>query len=248
MRAISGVVVQPGLAIGRARRIAPQKWVISQLKIKRGEVASELDALQAALTTVEAELEQQLNEFTGADEDREILSSHLLILRDPELLPAIREQVSTHLSSAAASVQREFEKVLDHFSVLNDPYFAQRAADFRDVRDRLLGELTGVRTTSLEDWESDQIAVLEEVSPSLVSSFGRHEVQAYCSEHGSYTSHASILTRSTKITAVTGLAGLCDSVKDGETIILDGLEGKVILAPDPATLHFYEQMMERQRL
>lgn len=248
MRAISGVVVQPGLAIGRARRIAPQKWVISQLKIKRGEVASELDALQAALTTVEAELEQQLNEFTGADEDREILSSHLLILRDPELLPAIREQVSTHLSSAAASVQREFEKVLDHFSGLNDPYFAQRAADFRDVRDRLLGELTGVRTTSLEDWESDQIAVLEEVSPSLVSSFGRHEVQAYCSEHGSYTSHASILTRSTKITAVTGLAGLCDSVKDGETIILDGLEGKVILAPDPETLHFYEQMVERQRL
>ncbi|MDD3143040.1 MAG: phosphoenolpyruvate--protein phosphotransferase, partial [Candidatus Cloacimonetes bacterium] len=247
MRAINGTVIQPGLALGRARLIAAQNWVISRLRIKRGEVQAELAALQSALATVETELAQQLNEFTGAAEDREILSSHLLILRDPELIPAIKEQVSSRLASAAASVQREFENVLDHFAGLDDPFFAQRAADFRDVRDRLLGELTGSRAASLEGWEPDQIAVLEEAGPSLVSSFGRHDVPAYCSEHGSYTSHASILTRSLKITAVAGLAGLYGSVKDGDAIIVDGLEGKVIIAPDPATLKLYEDLVEKLR-
>ena len=247
MRAINGTVIQPGLALGRVRLLAAQNWVISRLRIKRGEVQAELAALQSALATVETELAQQLNEFTGAAEDREILSSHLLILRDPELIPAIKEQVSSRLASAAASVQREFENVLDHFAGLDDPFFAQRAADFRDVRDRLLGELTGSRAASLEGWEPDQIAVLEEAGPSLVSSFGRHDVPAYCSEHGSYTSHASILTRSLKITAVAGLAGLYGSVKDGDAIIVDGLEGKVIIAPDPATLQLYEDLVEKLR-
>ncbi len=247
MRAISGIVIQPGFAIGRARRIAPRNWVISRLLIKRDEVAAELAALQTALTAVESELAAQLNEFAGDADDKEILSSHLLILRDPELIPTIREQVTASLASAAASVQRVFENVLDHFAGLDDPYFAQRAADFRDVRDRLLGELTGSRAESLEGWEPDQIAVLAEASPSLISSFGRHEVAAYCSEHGSYTSHASILTRSLKLTAVSGLPGLYASVQDGDTLILDGFEGKVILAPDPATLQQYGQLAEKHR-
>ena len=247
MRSISGSVVQPGLKIGKARKIAPQRWVISRLKIKREEVEAELESLRTALATVENELSEQLREFKGTQEDREILKSHLLILRDPELIPAIRARVSSQLASAAASVQRAFSEILDHFSSLDDPFFAQRAADFRDVQNRLLSELTGSRPESLEGWAPDHIAVLDEAGPSLVSSFGRHNVAAYCAEHGSFTSHASILTRSLKITAVSGLHGLFASVREGETLILDGIQGKVILSPDPGTLQLYGELAEKYR-
>ncbi len=248
MRALSGIVIQPGLIIGRVRRLEAQKWVISRLRIKADEVKSELAALQAAITKVELELAGQLNDFQGAEEDREILGAHLLILQDPDLMPRVRQQVSDSLISAAASVQKAFETVLDHFTGLNDSFFAQRAADFRDVQNRLLSELTGSPAASLDAWEPDQIAVLEEAGPSLVSSFGRHGVAAYCSEHGSFTSHASILTRSLKITAVSALPGVFALARDGETLILDGLDGKVILDPDPATLELYEQLSQKYRL
>ncbi len=248
MRAISGIVIQPGLMIGTARKIAPQKWIIPRVGIKPEEVETELELWQKSLATVRTELEEQLHAFKGAESDREILGSHLLILQDPELLPAIRDQISSGLVSAAASVQRNFETVLAHFSGLADPYFAQRAADFRDIQNRLLAELTGSRSEDLDDWEPGQIAVLEEAGPSLVNSFGRNKVKAYCSEHGSYTSHASILSRSLEITAISGLHGCYDSVRDGDVLILDGLEGKVILSPDASTLQLYEQLMEKYRL
>ncbi|MDD4223818.1 MAG: phosphoenolpyruvate--protein phosphotransferase [Candidatus Cloacimonetes bacterium] len=246
-RTLSGIVIQPGLMIGKARKIAPQNWIISRVKIGKKEVKTELESLQTAISTAEHELQQQLQNFTGDDDDREILSSHLMILNDPELISTIRQQISAGLVSAAASVQRAFKTVLDHFSGLDDPFFAQRAVDFRDVQNRLLGELTGSRAASLDGWEPNQIAVLEEAGPSLVSSFGRHEVKAYCSEQGSFTSHASILTRSLKITAVSGLSGLCAAVRDGDVLILDGIEGRLIIAPDHATLKLYEQRVQKYR-
>ncbi|MBW6514582.1 MAG: phosphoenolpyruvate--protein phosphotransferase [Candidatus Syntrophosphaera sp.] len=247
MLVIEGTVIQPGLKIGRARKIQPREWDIPRQAIGREEIDTELRLLHNALTTVEREIEQHLFEFKGAEEDKEILSSHLLILRDPELIPKIRATVSARLVSAALAVREAFSEVRSRFNSMSNEYFAQRAADYKDVQHRLLAEITGHKHDDMANWEPDQIAVLTEVTPSQVSGFARHQVPAWCSEQGSFTSHASILSRSLQITAVTGLPELCDKVSDGDRLILDGLDGRVIIKPDPNTVLLYEQLLEKYR-
>ena len=245
MQIFSGIVIRPGLAIGEARPLKTQNWVISRHHILKDELDAELHSLNAAVARIKAEMEQQLQAFKGADSDREILESHLLILEDPEMLGQIRVSIADNLLSAAASVKENFEGVREHFSQLEDPYFAQRASDFKDVQNRLLHELTGSKVNIPDDWKPHQITVLEEAEPSLVSNLAQKGVKAYCAEHGSYTSHASIISRSLKLTALASLPGLFQAVKGGETLILDALQGKAILNPDADTLRLYQDLQKK---
>lgn len=245
MRSFKGIVIRPGLVIGEARPLKTKNWVILRHHITQDEMDKELHRLNAALARIKAEMEQQLQSFGGADLDREILESHLLILDDPEMLTQIRAGISEKLLSAEASVEENFQRVRDHFSSLEDAYFAQRASDFRDVQHRLLHELTGSRVQIPQDWKPHQIAVLEEAEPSLVNKLAQKGVKAYCAEHGSYTSHASILSRSLKLTALASLPDIFQTAKSGDTLILDAIQGKAILNPDAETLGLYQDLLKK---
>lgn len=239
MRSFDGIVIRAGVKIGIARLVSERTWNLAQRRIDRSEVEHQLAALQIAIGQAERELESHLDAFSGSQGDKDILHSHLLILRDPELLPRLRETIGTELESAPRAVQKVFAQVTQHFRDLENEYFAQRAADYEDVAQRLLALLTGEKAHDYDDWQPDQIAVLGEATPSLISGFARHRVEAYCAERGSVNSHASILSRSLGITAVADLPGLREQVGDGDKLILDGFTGRVIVAPDPATLSNY---------
>ena len=135
-----------------------------------------------------------------------------------------------------------FSQVQEHFKNLSNDFLAQREADYRDVEQRLLLELTGKQQEVLHNWAADQIAILKEATPSWVSAFAYYKVPAYCSEQGSLTSHASILSRALKIISITDLAELWEKVSENEKIILDALNGKVIIDPDISTLQYYEKL------
>lgn len=245
MITLAGSVINPGLYIGTARKISPPAWHIPRLQISQHETAAELQLLQSALAQVDADISAYLAKFSGSAEDREILLSHQLILSDPDLNALLTTAISQELESAAHAVQSAFSKIVQQFKDLKNDFFAQRAADYRDVENRLLAVLLGAKPISLADWQPRQIAVLQEITPSLVSSFTQNNVLAYCSEQGSFTSHASILTRSQNITAVTALAELFNSVQDGDELILDALEGRVIIAPDPPTRERYTKLQKK---
>lgn len=245
MITLTGSVINPGLSIGKARKISPQTWHIPRLHITQQETDSELKLLQSALVKVDKDIGAYLAKFKGSAADEEILRSHQLILSDPDLYALISNAISQKLESAAQAVQSAFATVVQQFKGLHNDFFAQRAADYQDVANRLLAELLGNESESLTDWQPDQIAVLSEITPSLVSTFAQNHISAYCSEQGSFTSHASILTRSQNIAAVTALAELFQRVNDGDELILDALEGKVVIAPDPPTRLHYEQQLAK---
>ncbi len=242
MKTLSGLVVRPGIVIGPARKIQPVTWQIARRSISPEETAAELARLDAALAEAYAAMELQLDLFLGSDSDKEILRTHQLILRDPELLARLREAIATGLESAAWAVQSTFAAVEGQFAALKNDYYAQRAADYRDVGHRLLTELAGEPAAPIAGWEPGQIAVLREATPSQITLFAAHGVPAYCAELGSYTSHSAILTRSVDITAIVAVANLFDSVSDGDELILDGIQGKVIIAPDAPTSELYAQL------
>jgi phosphoenolpyruvate-protein phosphotransferase (PTS system enzyme I) len=245
MKGFNGVVIRSGLKIGRARKIQPQTWVITRTDITREEVDAEINTLHEAIELVAKDITFHLRSIEGSKVDDEILRTHLMILHDPELIPHISNSISDNLDSAPIAVQKTFSKVLGKFRNMSNEFFAERAADYKDVENRILAAITGQQPRDLDDWQPDEIAVLTESTPSLVSSFARYQIKAYCSEYGSFTSHASILTRSLGITAVAGVQDLFENVRDGDTLILDAIEGHVIVNPDQATLNKYKELLAR---
>lgn len=239
-----GSVIHPGLKIGTARKISPKTWHLHRLQIFPAESDAELRVLDQAVQTAKRDLEEYLASFQGPPADKEILSTHLLILQDPELEAQLKEAVRVRLESAPLAVQNTFDSITSQFREIRNDFFSQRAADYQDVQNRLLTVLAGEEQDSYDDWQPGQIAVLRDITPSQVSNFSRFKIDAYCTEQGSFTSHASILSRSLDITSVTGIAGLFDMVENGDTLILDGLEGKLIVNPDSPTLLRYEGLLK----
>jgi len=242
MHLIKGLVIYPGLMIGRARKLEPVSWDLPTTHISPSSVTAEIKSLEDAIHSLAKTIELQFKELKGSEEEKAILSSHLLILKDPELISQVKDSISKNLVPAAVAIQQVFSQVQEHFKNLSNDFLAQREADYRDVEQRLLLELTGKQQEVLHNWAVDQIAILKEATPSWVSAFAYYKVPAYCSEQGSLTSHASILSRALKIISITDLAELWEKVSENEKIILDALNGKVIIDPDISTLQYYEKL------
>ena len=242
MHIIEGLVIYTGLMIGRARKLEPVSWDLPTTHISPSSVTAEIKSLEDAIHSLAKTIELQFNELKGSEEEKAILSSHLLILKDPELISQVKDSISKNLVPAAVAIQQVFSQVQEHFKNLSNDFLAQREADYRDVEQRLLLELTGKQQEVLHNWAADQIAILKEATPSWVSAFAYYKVPAYCSEQGSLTSHASILSRALKIISITDLAELWEKVSENEKIILDALNGKVIIDPDISTLQYYEKL------
>ena len=228
--------------IGRARKLEPVSWDLPATHISPSSITAEIKSLEDAIHSLAKTIELQFNELKGSEEEKAILSSHLLILKDPELISQVKDSISKNLVPAAVAIQQVFSQVQEHFKNLSNDFLAQREADYRDVEQRLLLELTGKQQEVLHNWAADQIAILKEATPSWVSAFAYYKVPAYCSEQGSLTSHASILSRALKIISITDLAELWEKVSENEKIILDALNGKVIIDPDISTLQYYEKL------
>ena len=242
MHLIKGLVIYQGLMIGRARKLEPVSWDLPATHISPSSITAEIKSLEDAIHSLAKTIELQFNELKGSEEEKAILSSHLLILKDPELISQVKDSISKNLVPAAVAIQQVFSQVQEHFKNLSNDFLAQREADYRDVEQRLLLELTGKQQEVLHNWAADQIAILKEATPSWVSAFAYYKVPAYCSEQGSLTSHASILSRALKIISITDLAELWEKVSENEKIILDALNGKVIIDPDISTLQYYEKL------
>jgi len=228
--------------IGRARKLEPVSWDLPATHISPSSITAEIKSLEDAIHSLAKTIELQFKELKGSEEEKAILSSHLLILKDPELISQVKDSISKNLVPAAVAIQQVFSQVQEHFKNLSNDFLAQREADYRDVEQRLLLELTGKQQEVLHNWAADQIAILKEATPSWVSAFAYYKVPAYCSEQGSLTSHASILSRALKIISITDLAELWEKVSENEKIILDALNGKVIIDPDISTLQYYEKL------
>ena len=242
---LPGTIIKSGLRIGTARKVHAPQWKIANPAITPAEVDTELATLQKALQIAGSDIQAHLDSFQGSKEEKEILNSHLLILQDPDLIATLRQSISSGMQSAARAVESSFALITRDFKSLANDFFAQRYADYKDVEQRLLAILTGQGADLLENWLPEQIAILSDVTPSQISDFTRHHVAAYCTDHGSYTSHASILTRSSNIIALTGLPDLYNHVEDGDAIILDAIEGCVILAPDQQTIQLYHDLQDK---
>ena len=139
------------------------------------------------------------------------------------------------------------------FAAMEDDLMRQRAADVRDIRARMLGLLLGVRAVDLAALPAGTVLVAHDLTPSMTVGLQKEHVAAILTEVGGRTSHSAILARALELPAVLSAEGVLEQVRDGETVIVDGTAGDVLLAPDGAQLAAYgekqaEELRRRQLL
>ena len=225
-------------------RIVPAKTNYETLNQEDEEVR-----FQAALDKTRQQIlqvQKRIHDEIGAKQSL-IFDAHLLVLEDPAVLEEVKRKVQNEKVSSEYALYTASEKYAEALSAVEDSYLSERAADIRDVIQRVLENLTGQsKQIELSDLTEPCIVVANDLTPSDTAMLDPEKVLGFITAAGSKTSHTAILARSLQIPAVLGLGKDIDELKPGQSILLDGFNGFVIISPSDQMLFEYGQLVKRQ--
>jgi phosphotransferase system enzyme I (PtsI) len=246
---VQGIPASEGIAYGqifvylKSAVEVPRYQVDPEKRI--GEIARFEQALLVTRQQI-AKIQSEVESNLGAQEAL-IFDAHLLVLEDQALI----SETIRDFESSGQNIETCFDAVsqryIQAFSEIDDEYLRERAADIRDVAQRVLQNLLGQAENSLSRLAEKRIVVANDLSPSDSASIDRSAALAMVTDSGSKTSHAVIVARSMKVPAVVGVRDLTKRVKTGDWAIVDGYEGIVILHPAEATLFRYGQIQIQKK-
>jgi phosphotransferase system enzyme I (PtsI) len=209
------------------------------------EVARLRGAIEATIGDVEA-LKDQARGKLGED-FLAIFDAHVIILKDPSLVNSAAGRIRGERVNAEFAFQCAIQDIINGLLATEDPYFQERASDLEDLRRRTLDHLAGAGQAQPK-WAGDDLVLLADtLTPSEASAFHHAPILGFATEHGARTSHTAIIARSLEIPAVVGVKGLMAAAADSRTVIVDGLQGVVILDPDPEEVAEYRGRAEAYR-
>ena len=246
---LRGIPVSQGVSHSRVvvldrTRIDPAKWGILE-----SDPAGEQDRLQASLMETRRQIlavQERLREALGAKE-AQIFDAHLLVLEDPMLIEEATRFIREDLVTAEFALHKASEKYAEALGKVDDSYLSERAADIRDVAQRVLADLMDqALCTGLADLTEPCVVVAHDLTPSDTAMMDPAMVLGFATEVGSRTSHTAILARSLRIPAVLGLGEAISELHTGESVLLDGFNGFVVIDPSEQTLFEYGQLVDRQ--
>ncbi len=239
-----GIAVSPGVTIGTAYCIHDVFVDPKRIAVTANEVDAELARFEnARKRSIEdlRGLQQKVTHQVGKDAAA-IFAVHESILQDAAFLNKVRGMIREQLMSAPAALAKTMEYYRNLMSKSVDDYLRERIADIRDVVERLTSYLSDALRKDSKSLSGPVIVVADELLPSQVVMLGDKPVHGIVTQAGSQTSHAAIIARSRGIPAVSGIAGILRQTQTGDTLVVDGREGHVIVNPEPETLAAYRKL------
>ena len=246
---LRGIPVSQG--VSRSQIVVLDRTRIDPAKsgILESELAGEENRLQASLAETRRQIlamQERLREAMGAEE-AQIFEAHLLVLEDPMLLKEVSQFIRENLVTAEFAFHEASEKYAEALGKVDDAYLSERAADIRDVTQRVLSNLMSQPPCAgLADLTEPCIVVAHDLTPSDTAMLDPTKVLGFITEVGSRTSHTAILARSLRIPAVLGLGEAISELHTGQSVLLDGFNGFVVIDPSKQMLFEYGQLVERQ--
>jgi phosphotransferase system enzyme I (PtsI) len=238
-----GIAVSPGVAIGRCLIIDSEDYRIPRRAIPASQRMTEVQRVRNAFRDAILELTEleRTPDRTGGGRVKDIFAVHLRFLRDRTLRRQITDLVHAESVSAEYAVSTVLREIAARFKNLTDTYMSERAADIYDIERRLLRQLLGHKREDLGRLSEEVVVVARELSPTQTAGFNREVVKGLASDAGGRTSHAAIVARSLGIPAVVALEDMTELAHGGDTVIIDGNRGIVLVNPDEETVRQYEQ-------
>lgn len=242
---MKGIGASPGIAIGKALVVEESEIVIEKKSIS--DIDSELKKLSDAvliskeeLTKVKEKVAQEVGE-----EEAEIFGAHLLVLEDPEFIGEAENKIKNENINAEYALNEVKDMFVSIFESMDNAYMKERAADVKDVTNRVLRHILGIKVVDLSSLSDEIVLVAHDLTPSDTATMDKAKVLGFLTDIGGRTSHTAIMSRTLEIAAIVGLSDVTKHVKDGDMIVFDGDVGEVYINPDQKLIKEYE---EKKRL
>lgn len=247
---LEGIGGSAGFAIGKASVVDPGHLGITHRRIASSEADAEMARFDEAVAKSAAELqvitaEVRVKRPKNAAETS-ILDAYILMLNDPTLRQDVEAGVRGSRQCAEWALETAVEVMSRQLRETDDAYLAERSHDIEFVRDRIVRALSGRSEDSLiPDSAEPVIIVARDLAPSQTATLSKNKVLGIVTAVGTRTSHTAILARALEIPAVVGVKGLLKHVGDGDTLVLDGVHGKVVVSPSAEVLEVLQPKAEK---
>ncbi|OGQ78827.1 MAG: phosphoenolpyruvate--protein phosphotransferase [Deltaproteobacteria bacterium RIFOXYA12_FULL_58_15] len=238
-RIFRGIGASPGVALGRVFILDRRSVRVRRYHVRPDQIDYEIDRLQTAINKSVEQLESIRGNFVGDGHDHQsILEAHGMMLRDHALFAEATDLIRNDLLNAEWAIRRVISRLRALFDKVSDSYFKERRGDIDFVGDRILRNLVGqvADIADIDMLDDGTVVVAHDLSPVDAALLSRQRVTAFVTEIGGKTSHTSIVARSLEVPAVVGVKGILDSAGSGDGIVVDGLDGTVMLRPSRAQL------------
>lgn len=230
---ISGILVSPGIAFGKALLLKEDEIIINRKKIAAEEVEQEIARFKSGRDKASVQLEAirvKASETFG-EEKAAIFEGHIMLLEDEELEQEIIALIKDSKMTADAAAHEVVEGQAKALEELDDEYLKERAADVRDIGKRLLMNILGMTIVDLSAIQDEVILVATDLTPSETAQLNLNKVLGFITDLGGRTSHTSIMARSLELPAIVGTSDVTKQVKNGDFLILDAVNNKIYVNP-----------------
>ena len=245
MRTISGIPASYGIAIGPAFVYTRIEIVIEPCAILDPD--EEWERFEKTVETTLKQLDgayRKAQEELG-DEAAEIFSAQKLMLQDPELINTVKSRVYDERINVETALFESSESFAKQLEAIDDEYLSARAADIRDVSSRCLRNLLGLKDSPAEGLVTPSIITAKDLTPSDTILLNKDFVLGFCTEEGGSTSHTAILARGLGIPAVVGVGDAVKEIKTGDSLVIDGDAGEIVIDADKKSLEAFKERQKR---
>lgn len=246
---LQGIGVSPGVAVGEVVLFSQEGTEVSVRGIEEEEVPLEIARFEEALIKTRhqiAEIQRRVRKVLG-DEHASIFDAHLLVVDDRYFIEEVIRNLHEKHRNVESVIQEVASSYIDRLSQVQDDYLRERTADMRDVIRRIIKNLAGEVIDRIDQIERPCIAVAHDFSPSDTAGMDRNMVHAFVADLGSPSSHTAIMARALEVPAVVGLHNISSMVVSGDTVLVDGAKGTVIIRPSSKCLLKYARKAEDQK-
>lgn len=230
---ISGITASPGIVFGKALVLKEEKIVLDTQKIKDEQIDIEVARFYSGRT---AAIEQLIAIKDCAlvslgEEKAAIFEGHLMILEDEELEEEILDYLRSNKVNAGVAASKIIDQQVAMLSEIDDEYLQERAGDIRDIGNRLIKNILGMKIVDLGDINEEAILVAYDLTPSETAQLNLDKVLGFITDIGGRTSHTSIMARSLELPAIVGTNDITSKVNTGDYLVLDAVNNAIYVNP-----------------
>lgn len=237
MKTYVGKSVYHGIAIGQIQILKKEKKKVYRSRIE--DVDQELAKIEEAIKEAKNQLNQLYEKalLEVGESGAAIFEVHQMMLEDQDYQESIQNMIQTQQINAEYAVAVTADNFANMFSMMDDAYMKERAADVRDISERLISILMKAESEEVNA-DVPTIIVADDLSPSETVQMDKSRVNSFVTRYGSANSHTAILARTMNVPAIIGLE--YDEEIDGKKAIVDGFKGELIVEPSDEVLEEYE--------
>jgi len=243
---LKGIAASQGIAVAKVYKL---QQPVLEITRKDAVAEEELKKLDEAFTKTISDIEKikEVASKSLAPEELAVFDAHLMMAGDPELRGQIEDMIKNDSVNAEFATEQVANMMITIFESMEDAYMRERAADIKDVTFRLKCNLCGKIIPNLATIDEPVIIVAKDLTPSDTGSLNKEFAKGFATEIGGRTSHSAIMARSLEIPAVVGVTGILDAANDGDPVILDAINGEVILFPTEEQVAEYTKKGEEYK-